>query len=199
MNSKNPPHTKKPTAQNRGNSGNPNLSAAQKVAVVGIYAAAAVVISAVEGMIPAMPFMPPGAKAGFSNIIVMFLAIEAGLPAAISVAVFKAVFALATRGVTAALMSISGGVISSAVIFLLCKRRLFGCIGIGVAGASAHNLAQLCVSLLIIGDAARFYLPMLMIFGIASGILTGFLLKLLLPAMHKSFYIRKNYIHKKSE
>lgn len=191
MKPKNPPHPQKPNEQNHGNPRDRSYSAARKVSVIGIYAAAAVVISAVEGAVPAMPFMPPGAKAGLSNIIVMFLAIEAGLPAAISVAVFKSVFALATRGVTAALMSISGGVVSSVVIFLLCRRKLFGCIGIGVGGASAHNLAQLCVSLLIIGDAARFYFPMLMIFGIASGILTGFLLKLLLPAMHKSFLFTK--------
>ena len=50
-----------------------------KAAFTGIAAAVAITLSFLEGLIPTAAFMPPGAKAGFSNIAVMFAASEFGL------------------------------------------------------------------------------------------------------------------------
>ena len=43
-----------------------------KAAFTGIAAAVAITLSFLEGLIPTAAFMPPGAKAGFSNIAVMY-------------------------------------------------------------------------------------------------------------------------------
>ena len=47
-----------------------------KAAFTGIAAAVAITLSFLEGLIPTAAFMPPGAKAGFSNIAVMFAALR---------------------------------------------------------------------------------------------------------------------------
>lgn len=72
-----------------------------KAAFTGIAAAVAITLSFLEGLIPTAAFMPPGAKAGFSNIAVMFAASEFGLIPALSVTLLKSLFVFLTRGVTA--------------------------------------------------------------------------------------------------
>ena len=65
-----------------------------KAAFTGIAAAVAITLSFLEGLIPTAAFMPPGAKAGFSNIAVMFAASEFGLIPALSVTLLKSLFVL---------------------------------------------------------------------------------------------------------
>ena len=60
----------------------------RRIALLALWAAAAVVLSWLEGLIPLAAFLPPGAKAGLSNVIVMFLAAEVSLPSALAVAAF---------------------------------------------------------------------------------------------------------------
>lgn len=161
-------------------------SNAQRTAFVGLFGALASVITAAESALPPLSFMPVGAKLGLSNIILMFLVLRAGLPYALAVAVFKSTVVLLTRGITAALMSIAGGVLSLFTVYLLRRIRSVGCIGLSVSGAAAHNIGQLCVSIAITGAAAVYYLPALLIFAVASGIITGIALYLLLPAMGRA-------------
>ena len=75
-----------------------------------------------RGAAAPLPMMPPGAKLGLSNLATMYAADSLGLPSALFLAVFKGVFALLTRGGMAGLMSLSGGVISTVVMWLLLKR-----------------------------------------------------------------------------
>ena len=50
-----------------------------------------------------------------------------------------------------------------------------------------HNFGQLIVSFFLVGSAAVFgYAPFLILFGIVSGILTGIVFKVLLPAVNKT-------------
>lgn len=162
-----------------------NLS--QKIALYGIMGALALTLSFLEGLLPAMPFLPPGAKPGFANIVTMFAACTVSLPAAIYIAVLKALFALVTRGVTAFFMSLCGGVLSAVTIYFLFKfSKKIGITGISVISALMHNFGQLIVSFFLVGSAAVFgYAPFLILFGIISGILTGIVFKILLPAVNK--------------
>lgn len=99
-----------------------------KAAFTGIAAAVAITLSFLEGLIPTAAFMPPGAKAGFSNIAVMFAASEFGLIPALSVTLLKSLFVFLTRGATAFFMSLAGGVLSTLVMYLLFrfrKRRIY--------------------------------------------------------------------------
>ncbi len=161
-------------------------SKVQRIALLGLFGALAAVISVAENALPPMPFMPVGAKLGLSNIILMFLIMEAGLPYALAVAIFKSTIALLTRGVTAAAMSFTGGILSLAVIYILHRFKCVGSVGLGISGAIAHNIGQLCISLVIAGGATFYYMPMLLIFAVASGTLTGIALHYIIPAMNKA-------------
>ena len=159
--------------------------ASGRVAFTGLLAALALSFSFLEGLIPPIPVLPPGAKLGLSNIVVLYAAGSLGLPAALFLACLKGGFALLTRGVTAGLLSISGGVLSALVMWLLLQKTRASLSLVGVCGALSHNAAQLCAAWLLTSAAVVFYLPFLVLFGVLTGLLTGLVLKLTLPPLQR--------------
>lgn len=168
-------------------------SLTKKIALLGILGAQALALSALENMIPALPGLPPGAKPGFSNIVTMYTAARMGLPEALYITVIKALFAGLTRGPAAFFMSFSGGLLSTIVMFLLLRLRSrpFGIAGIAVAAAIAHNTGQLFAAMVLTGTATvAGYAPVLGFFAIITGLVTGTVLKIVLPALDK----QSNYL-----
>lgn len=167
---------------------------AYKTALYGIMCALALALGFLESLLPPMPWLPPGAKPGFSNIITMFAAGSIGLPSALLIAFVKGCFAFVTRGLTAGIMSLSGGLLSAAAMYLLmrCVSKHLGLIGISIICALTHNLGQLCAAVFITGTASiAYYAPFMAVFGIATGTVTGIILKAVMPALEK---IKKYFI-----
>lgn len=152
-----------------------------------LVGAVAIVLSLFESVLPDLPVPLPGAKLGLSNIAVMFAADSIGLPAALAVAAIKALFAGVTRGATAFLLSLAGGVLSTLVmyLFLAAKSNRFGYIGIGICGAVTHNTAQLAVAALLTDFSVFTYLPILLFAGLGAGALTGLAMGMIVPAVKR--------------
>lgn len=160
----------------------------QRLALCGLLGALALALSALEGMLPPIPGLPPGAKLGLSNLVTMLAAGTLGLPAALAVAVIKGMFAFLTRGVTAGLMSLSGGILSTLMMYCIYKKTHFTWVFIGICGALAHNAAQLAVALLLTGKAALFYIPALLPLSVLAGLCTGLALRMLLPVLGRALH-----------
>ncbi len=161
----------------------------RNISLVGILSAQAIALSFLESLIPAIPGFPPGAKPGLSNIVIMFSAGTLGIWQTLYITIAKAVFAGITRGFTAFVMSLAGGLLSSAVALLLLKNKnsKFGYVGIGIICAVSHNIGQLCVACVISGTPALFasYGPFLLLAAAATGFLTGTILKYVMPILEK--------------
>lgn len=158
----------------------------KRIALLGMFCALSVAISYIETLIP--PIVPvPGVKPGFSNIVTMFATVSLGLPYGLAVTMFKAVFALITRGVTAFMMSFCGGLLSLAVMWILFRftKKSIGYIGIGVLSAVSHNMGQLAVAVVILGKAILYIAPVLMLSGIVCGALTGTIFRYTYPLLHR--------------
>ena len=159
------------------------MNASRKTALLGMLTAAAVALSFLESLLPVLPFLPPGAKAGFSNVVTMFAAGFWGPLPALTVAVLKSGFVLVTRGAAAGAMSLCGGALSTLVMWLCLKGRCSLLIT-GVAGALTHNLAQLGVAIAMTQTPGLvYYLSALMLFAVAAGTVTGLLLKAVWPPL----------------
>ncbi len=170
---------------------------AYKTALSAILCALALSLSFLENLIPPIPFLPPGAKPGFSNIITMFAAGSLGLVQTLMIVLVKGCFALVTRGVTAGIMSFSGGLLSAIAMFILLKygNRIFGLMGISVISALCHNTGQLIAAAFITGTpSVVYYAPALAIFGIVTGAVTGVIFKAVIPALNK---LDKTSLYKK--
>ncbi len=160
------------------------MNKSRRIAYLGLLCGAATALSALEGLLPALPFLPPGAKAGFSNIITMFTASFWGLGPALGVSVVKSLFVLFTRGGMAFMMSFAGGLLSTLVMWL-CIKKQGSLILTGVLGALTHNTTQLAVaSLLTATPALWHYYPLLLLFAVIAGLITGCLLQVIHPPLY---------------
>ncbi len=155
-------------------------------ALSGLLAALALTFSMLEGMLPPLPGLPPGAKLGLSNIVMMYAAGSLGLPLAIALAVIKGGFALLTRGVTAGAMSLSGGLLSTVCAGALLRKTRASFSLTGICGALAHNAGQLLTAFLLMGPAVLGYGPALVLASLLTGALTGAVLKVSLPQMERA-------------
>ncbi len=169
-----------------------------RIALAGILGAQALALAWLESLLPAFPFLPPGAKPGLSNIVTMFAVSALSFGDAFFIVLIKAGFAGITRGLTAFLMSLCGGMMSLLIMWLLLKKlkkNPFGLIGTGICCALAHNLGQL-IAAAIITDTVTVagYAPALLVFGVATGIVTGCIFKAVSPILIKQskFFIRKD-------
>lgn len=150
---------------------------------MGLMLALASALQFLEGLIP-IP-LPLGVKPGLSSIVVMIVLTKLGLPSAITIAALKSGFVFITRGASAFFMSICGGLLSVAVMgaFFAVTRKSkngTGILAMSVLGGVFHNLGQLAAAALYMGTALTFsYAPVLIIAGTISGLLTGFIFRLI--------------------
>lgn len=158
-----------------------------KIALFGVLSAVALTLSYLEGLIPTVAFMPPGAKMGFSNIATMFAASSMGIVSALAITFIKALFAGITRGVTAFFMSLCGGTLSTVTMYLLFKlSKKTGYMAIGIICALVHNFGQLIIAIITAGNLSVLgYAPVLLISGTVTGAVTGTVLRAVMPALER--------------
>jgi len=93
---------------------------------------------------------------------------------------FKSFFVLLTRGVTAGMLSFSGGVSSVIVMIIVMTltRKKASYLILSIAGAVTHNVAQIIVaSLLTQTSLIVYYMPVLIVSGVMAGSATSVILK----------------------
>ncbi len=142
------------------------------VALLGVSAAAAMMLSYIESFIPSIA---PGVKIGLPNIVIIYLLYKVGAPKAAGVSLVRVLLtALLFGSVMSLWYSLAGAVFSLLVMTILKKIKAFSIIGVSVMGGVAHNMAQICVAVLVTGvGAIAYYLPALVIGGIAAGVFIG--------------------------
>ncbi len=156
--------------------------------------AMAIALGLFENLLPPLP-TPVPLRYGLSNIAVMYALLFLGAPAAFTMALLKSGFAVMTRGLIAGLTSLSGGLVSVACMYLL--NRLSGnkasIVALGVTGAVTHNLGQYLFIVMI--DYLRLpvlaILPLLLITGVITGLLSAALLKAAEPALKRLHNINR--------
>ena len=163
---------------------------ASRVALLGLLFALSIVLSFVEsgfaGLIPI-----PGIKPGLSNIVTMYCLFCLGRREAYTLALLKSFFVFLTRGAVGAAMSLAGGLLSVSVmlILLLFGEKKFSDTFLSVCGGVSHNVGQILMAMLVLGSTAVvYYLPVLMISGVAMGVITGMLLRYLMPHLNRFFF-----------
>ncbi|MDR1558253.1 MAG: Gx transporter family protein [Clostridiales bacterium] len=159
--------------------------------MLGIMLSVMFVLSSLERILPPLPFMPPSARIGLANVVVMYSVFFIGAKEAFALNILKAALITLSRGPISGALSLAGGLLSVCAVVVLVK--VFGqkisMVMISVASAMAHNLGQLMVFAFIMGlSAALYYLPILMAISIFLGIITGITLNVILPVIKKGGY-----------
>ena len=164
----------------------------QFVARMGILFAVAITLSYIESLMPTVVPIAPGIKLGLSNVVTMFCFQLMQVKAAFVLAVLKAGFAFLTRGATAGLLSLAGGLLSVTVLALVFQTSMSDGMR-SVAGAVAHNLGQLCLECALMKSfVVLHFLPALLLGGILMGILNAVLVRRLQPVLNRVLFAQNS-------
>ncbi len=158
----------------------------RKTALYGLLVALAFVFSLLESLVP-LPIGIPGVKLGLANGVVLVAMCLLGNRPALAVSCLRILLAGLTFGSpTSMLYSFAGGLVSFGVMALCRRSGRFSITGVSMAGGVSHNLAQLAVAALVLQTPRIvWYLPVLLVSGMVTGGLLGFVATLLLPRLEK--------------
>ena len=147
-----------------------------RIATYGLLVALAFIFSYIETLIP-FNFGVPGIKLGLANIVVMIALYKLGFKEAFSLAIIRVVLVGFTFGnMFSILYSLSGGILSCLMMAFLKKADRFSMIGVSVVGGVMHNVGQILMAMIMLDTIQLYYyLPVLIIAGILTGILIGIL------------------------
>lgn len=161
---------------------------AVRITSMGLLLALALILSYVEVMIPFQPGIP-GIKLGLANLAVVLCLFLLGWREALLLTVTKAVLSGFLFGsLFMILYSLAGAIVSALVMILLKRTGGFHLPVISAAGGVFHNLGQLLVAAFVVDTyGVVYYMPVLIVAGMITGILIGVTASLVLP------YIRNIY------
>ena len=155
----------------------------QKMALLGVLTAAAIVIAILESFIPSVGI--PGVKLGLANIVILIILYELGIWEAAVVNLLRVLVVSFVRGTFLSMgffMSLTGCVFSLGIMilfYLLIKK--FSIIGVSVIGSLFHVTGQLLVAMIYLGSAYIYlYLPVIGLSATITGVFVGIVAKLII-------------------
>ncbi len=160
----------------------------KQIATYGLLVALAFILSYIESMIP-IPVPVPGIKLGLANLVVITALYTMGVKQALSLSLLRIILVGFTFGSPSTMIfSLAGGLLSWLMMTILKKTKVFGFVGVSVIGGISHNVGQIITSIFIVENInIIYYLPFLLISGIITGTLIGFLGAMIVKRL-------KNYI-----
>ena len=147
-----------------------------KLTELALLTASALILYVVELQLPVLVPIP-GAKLGLANIVTMVILYTLGFVAAALLSAARILLSGMLFGSGFAMVySAAGAAMSMLVMALLKKTKKFSSVGVSVAGGIFHNVGQIIVAMLVLETKAlAYYLPILILSGLAAGILIGIL------------------------
>ena len=157
----------------------------KKTAFLGLFACLALICSYVEALIP-MPIPVPGVKLGLANVLIVICLYTYGIKDAVIINFIRIVLLAVLFANPYSLMySLAGAIISMAFMYPLYKSKGFSVIGVSVAGAVGHNLAQIMMAIWVTKILKLIdYMPVLILSGIVTGLIIGIICKIITPKLN---------------
>ena len=143
---------------------------ARRVAVSGLLTSLMLVLGLIERQFPLTAAIP-GIKLGLANSVLIYALYMLGVKQSIVLMLLKAMMSwLIYTNMQAMFYSLAGGVLSLLAMIALSRIK-----GVSALGAVGFNIGQIlmAVAMLHTPQLIVTYLPVLMVSGVATGVLTG--------------------------
>ena len=163
---------------------------AKRVATVGVLTALSLISFMLESLLP--PIFLPGAKIGLSNIFTLVTLLMFGpIDAIILIIVRTTLGSLIVGNLVSLIYSLSAGVASLLVAIVLMQfvYPRISLISISITSAIVHNIVQVLVFCLLVNNMYMIsYLPYFALIGMASGLIVGALVFLIIHKVPISYF-----------
>jgi heptaprenyl diphosphate synthase len=160
----------------------------KKIATYGLLVALAFILSYIESLFP-LPVPFPGIKLGLANLVVLTALYTMGVKEAFVLAIIRIILVGFTFGnPSTMLFSLAGGLLSWLFMSLMKKSKAFSMIGVSITGGISHNVGQIIVSIFVVENInIIYYLPLLLISGVVTGIIIGILGAMIIKRIKNNF------------
>lgn len=153
-----------------------------------ISLAVAILLQIIESMVD-IPIPVPGVKLGLANIVALVVIFKIGSIEATIVNILRILLGSILRGTfggPAFYLALAGGIVATILLIATYKSKLFTMFGISILSAVGHVIGQMVAITIIFGTLGMlYYLPILLLLGAASGILTGYIASITLKNIRK--------------
>ena len=148
----------------------------KRIAYLGLLIALAFVFSYIEFLIP-VNIGVPGAKLGLANLVIIVAMYTLNERDAFLLSMIRIVLVGFTfANLASMLYSLAGGILSYVAMVIAKKTQKLSITGVSVIGGVFHNIGQIIMAIWVVKTASLvYYLPVLMISGIAAGVAIGIL------------------------
>ncbi len=147
---------------------------AKTITRFGMLTAVALVLGWVERFIP-IAATAPGIKLGLANTVLLYAIYLMDIKGAGLLMVMKVLLSgFLFAGLSGMIYSFAGGLLSLVVMLLLRQIKDLSIVGVSIAGGVSHNIGQILAACLVVQSRALLgYLPVLLLAGVVTGLLTG--------------------------
>ena len=148
---------------------------ARRIALSGLLTSLMLVFGLIERQFP-LPIAVPGVKLGLANSVLLYSLYMLGIRQSVVLMLLKALLSwLIYMSLSAMLYSLAGGVLSLIAMILVMRIKGVSVIGVSALGAVFFNVGQILAAMLVLNTPQLLltYLPVLMISGVVTGVLTG--------------------------
>lgn len=148
----------------------------KKIAYLGLLVALAFIFSYIETLIP-VNIGVPGAKLGLANLVIIVALYTIGERNAFLLSMVRIVLVGFTfANLASMLYSLAGGILSFLAMCIAKRSGKLSTTGVSVVGGVFHNVGQILMAIWVVKTASLvYYLPVLIIAGLASGVAIGIL------------------------
>ena len=148
----------------------------KKIAYLGLLIALAFVFSYIEFLIP-VNIGIPGAKLGLANLVILVALYTLNEHDAFVLSMIRIVLVGFTfANLASMLYSLAGGILSYLAMVIAKRTQLLSITGVSVIGGVFHNVGQIIMAICVVKTASLiYYLPVLLVSGIAAGVAIGVL------------------------
>lgn len=144
----------------------------RKIVFLAIMLAISIVLSIVESMIP---LGIPGVKIGLANVITLIILYTYGKKEAFLLVILRVCLVGMLRSTLPTfMMSLSGGLLAFMAMLMLKELKKFSIVSVSILGSIGHSVGQIIMAILILNtEGIIFYLPVILLISVPTGILTG--------------------------
>lgn len=159
----------------------------KKTAYFSIMISFAMILSYIESLIP-FYFGAPGIKLGLANFIVVFMMFQNKAKEAIIMNIIRIILVGFLFGnLFSIVYSLAGGILSFFFMIVCKKLGLFEILGISMIGGITHNVGQILMAFFVLKSVGIFYyIPILLIAGLVTGMLIGLIAREVLKRIPKN-------------
>lgn len=163
----------------------------KRITLAAMLLSVMMILGYIESLFPVIVGVP-GIKIGLSNSVLMLSLYWLGIPFSFMLMLGKVVLTAFTFGSLQSMQyALAGGLLSMLVMIAAMKFLPSATtIGVGVLGAVFHNVGQMTVAILQLQTGVLvYYLAILMVVGILTGTLTGYIARGLIDRLPKRLFV----------